>query len=185
MQGALYRKRVAERPKLPTNLNSIVLTDKYTTITRPLSYKEDRNFLIYKSSNNRILVFCSLIGLEILSKSDSWHGDGTFHVAAKYYYQLYLIHAWIMYRMIPCVFALMGRRREKDYDKVFNGIKKAAIKLRLDLKPKIVMTDLELAAIKSFRHNFRTVNNKGCLFHFGQAISKKFKSLGFETNFCD
>ena len=53
----------------------------------------------------------------------------------------------------------MDRRREKYYDKVFNGIKKAAIKLRLDLKPKIVMTDLEITAIKSFCHNFRNVNN--------------------------
>ena len=38
------------------------------------------NFLIYDNhKKNRILVFVSKTGLQILSESDKWHSDGTFH----------------------------------------------------------------------------------------------------------
>ena len=61
----------------------------------------------------KIMVFCSPVGLEILSKRNRWAGDGTFHVAAKYYYQLYIIQAYFKERMIPCVFALMHEEEQK------------------------------------------------------------------------
>jgi hypothetical protein len=53
-------------------------------------------------------VFCSRIGLE---------GDGTFYVAAKYFYQLYLLYGWYNYYMIPCAWILMTKRRSVDYKK--------------------------------------------------------------------
>jgi len=59
--------------------------------------------------------------------------DGTFHSASKYFAQLYCIFAyfpsrefpkpesngkpWVR-RTFPCVWALMKRRRSKDYDKL-------------------------------------------------------------------
>ena len=43
------------------------------------------------------------------------YGDGTFYVAAKYFYQLYLLHGWYNYYMIPCAWILMTKRRSIDY----------------------------------------------------------------------
>ena len=114
------------------------------------------------------------------STSSSESADGTFHSAAKYFYQLYLIQAWLMRRMFPAVFVLMNRRREKDYDIVCKAIRKAATLHKLHLKPDTIMTDFEIAAIKSLGYNFNA-KMKGCLFHFGQSISTKFKKLGFQT----
>jgi len=91
--------------------------------------------------------------------------------------QLLLIQilAWF-----PAVFVLMNRRREKDYDIVCKAIRKAATLHKLHLKPDTIMTDFEIAAIKSLGYNFNA-KMKGCLFHFGQSISTKFKKLGFQT----
>ena len=47
------------------------------------------------------MIFCSPIGLRILAKALFWHGDGTFHAAAKYFTQLYILHGWLADRMIP------------------------------------------------------------------------------------
>ena len=49
-------------------------------------------FLIYdKPGINRILVYCSFIGLIMLGKSLKWHADGTFQTKSKYFGQLYTI----------------------------------------------------------------------------------------------
>jgi hypothetical protein len=52
------------------------------------------------------------------------HGDGTFHSAAKYFSQLYILHGWLAERMIPAAFILMKRRRAKDYNEVFEVLLK-------------------------------------------------------------
>ncbi len=64
-----------------------------------------------------------------------WHGDGTFHCASKYFMQLNIIHCWIEHRMIPAVFALMKRRRLKDYVKLLEVLKFEALNIGLNLKP--------------------------------------------------
>jgi hypothetical protein len=73
--------------------------------------------LLYAGPSNSMLVFCSRIGLEVLSKCSTMHDDGTFYVAAKYFYQLYLLHGWYNYYMIPCAWILMTKRRSVDYKK--------------------------------------------------------------------
>ena len=45
------------------------------------------------------------------------------------------------------------------------------------------MTDFEKAAVKGFAFCFPGAFQKGCLFHFGQAISKKFKNLDFQEEY--
>ena len=88
--------------------------------------KNQNKFLIFNSKNNKILLFCSPDGMKCLSESSYWHSDGTFHAAAKYFYQLY-IHSWYNNRMIACACILMHRRRTTDYVKVLKALKKEAI----------------------------------------------------------
>jgi hypothetical protein len=99
------------------------------------------NYLLYdnKKKKERIMIFCSPIGLLILAKSLFWHGDGTFHSAAKYFSQLYILHGWLAERMIPAAFILMKRRREKDYNEVFKVLLKEARRLRLVLNPTVII----------------------------------------------
>jgi hypothetical protein len=81
------------------------------------------------------MVFCSLIGLRILAKCLNWHGDGTFHTAAKYFSQLYILHGWIEHRMISAAFILMKRRRYRDYNEALKALIDEATKHGLILKP--------------------------------------------------
>ena len=79
----------------------------------------------------------------------------------------------------------MSRRRTKDYVKVFKALIKEARKYNLILKPKITMTDFELAAFTAFKEVWPDVLCKGCLFHLGQSLLKKLGNLGLKTLYSD
>lgn len=51
------------------------------------------------------------------------------------------------------------------------------------LRPEIVITDFEIAAINIFKTFFPSVEMKGCLFHLGQNIIKNVRTNGFITQF--
>lgn len=65
----------------------------------------------------------------------------------------------------------------------FQAVKKAANQKQLILKPKVIMTDFEIAAINSFKKNFQGVENKGCLFHFAQSLYKNICKHGLKTKY--
>ena len=56
-----------------------------------------------------------------------------------------------------------------------------ADELGLELNPKIIMIDFELAAIKAFKRTFPSAEIKGCFFHFSKAIYQHAVSLGFKS----
>ncbi len=143
-------------------------------------------YLILNSKNNKILLFCSPDGLACLSDAAYWHGDGTFHVAAKYFYQLYIIHAWFKNRMIPCAFALMHRRRSSDHVKVLKAyVNEASTTGKIPQKPQIIMTDFDSAAIKAFKQVFSGIISKGFMFHLGQNFMKRLGSIGLKTRYSE
>ena len=85
--------------------------------------------------------------------------------------------------MIPCVWVYMKRRRTKDYIRVLNALKSAALHLGFSLNPIQVMIDCELAAKKAFEQIFQQCTVKGCLFHFGQSLFKKFCAIGLKNDY--
>ncbi|CAF0726446.1 unnamed protein product [Brachionus calyciflorus] len=87
VKSTLQRRKSKLRPKLPNSLKDTKIEGDY------LKTNEGKKFLIL-NRKNKILVFASSDGLECLSKCEFWAGDGTFHVAAKYFYQLYIIHGY-------------------------------------------------------------------------------------------
>lgn len=123
-------------------------------------------------------MFVSPIGLKMLSDSDKWHSNGTFHTKSRYFAQLYTIHAyfppskfepqnpdkvWVK-RMIPCVWSFMKRRRTKDYVKLLETLIKEARKIGLTLKPIQVMIDFEIATKKASEKVFiNQLNNSSLL----------------------
>ena len=77
---------------MPKSLVEVEVLERQKVISRG---GVDEQFLLYDNKKKkRILLFCSESGLEILSKSKTWHSDGTFHCAAKFFNQLYVIHAY-------------------------------------------------------------------------------------------
>jgi hypothetical protein len=79
----------------------------------------------------------------------------------------------------------MKRRRTKDYVKLLETLIKEARKIGLTLKPIQVMNDFEIAAKKAFKKAFIGILVKGCIFHFGQSLFRKFVSLGLKTYYIE
>ena len=65
-----------------------------------LTVKGDK-FVIRVKSGNNMIVMASPLGLKVLSEAKQWHVDGTFKSTAKFYHQLWIVHAWINSRMVP------------------------------------------------------------------------------------
>ena len=85
--------------------------------------------------------------------------------------------------MIPCCYAFMNRRREKEYNVVLKAIKKEAKIHNLELNPLYIMTDYELASINAFKNNFENIQSKGCLFHLCQNMMKKLVNFGLKSEY--
>jgi hypothetical protein len=130
MESCLKKRRGKTRAKLPKEIREIKLVGEYTTT------KSGNKFLILNTKNNKILLFCSPDGIACLADTPHWHADGTFHVASKYYYQLYIIQGWFKDRMIPCAFALMHRRRTQDYIKLLKALQRAKQRLYVSFRSK-------------------------------------------------
>ena len=117
--SGLYKHRAKSIPNLPSSAADIHLEEKHKVTIGP----DPKKFLIYDNERSRrLMLFCSLLGLLILSLCEKWHADGTFHTASKYFGQLYIIHGWYKHRMIPCAWILMKKRKTIDYKKVFGKI---------------------------------------------------------------
>jgi hypothetical protein len=51
-----------------------------------------------------MIIFASSYQLEIFSKSERWHIDGTFDASPKQFYQVYTIPEWLRRNAYLCVY---------------------------------------------------------------------------------
>ena len=71
---------------------------------------------------------------------------------------------------------LMAKKNEEAYEKCFTELRRQ----RPQLKPEIVVTDYEKAAINGFEKVFQDVTIQGCFFHFSQCIFRSTQSHGLQ-----
>ena len=57
--------------------------------------------------------------------------------------------------------------------------------LQHTLAPTNLMVDFEIAVLNAIDTSFPGTNNKGCFFHFSQAIFRKIQSLGLQNRYKD
>lgn len=81
-RNSLYTARRVNTPKLPKSIYDIELTDGYTK-----TLSGDEFLLIDSKDKDRIISFASNTVLDILSKHQQWHVDGTFKSSSKIYFQ--------------------------------------------------------------------------------------------------
>ncbi|CAF1133229.1 unnamed protein product, partial [Brachionus calyciflorus] len=173
-----YRARTALNPAKVKTKSDIDLDNEFGKT------KDDKPFVIFDSNDSdRIIGFCSAIGLEILSKSKSFHVDGTFKSTPGVFYQTFGIHGWILNQMFPCVFALLGEKSERIYKKMLGLLKDACQRRGIFLNPDILASDFELASINAFKFHFPGIQIYGCQFHFAQAVRRKVDNLGLKIAF--
>ena len=170
IQSGLYKHKAKQWPVIPVNRSDLKIEDEWA-----LCEDKTRRFLLYQ--DEELVILCSDDGLRILSDSKRWQAKGTFDTAPKMFYQLYIIHGLFRLHLIPSAFVLLSGKSENLY------IKDGALNISIELKPEVVMTDFELAAINSFKYHFPNVRLKACFFHFGQNLYRKIVNLGLKENY--
>jgi len=125
IKSSLYNHKWKNFPKLPQNLDELVVPSQLTVT------EDDKDFLICdgKVEKERILIFASRTGLEILSKTQQWHADGTFKSAPQMFLQVYIICGFYKEKLFPCVDAVTTAKNEIAYKYILDQIKTKSIAL--------------------------------------------------------
>ncbi|CAF0869379.1 unnamed protein product, partial [Brachionus calyciflorus] len=143
--------------------------------------EDGQPFVLFDSKDNdRIIGFCSPIGLEILSKAKRLHSDGTFKCTPRLYYQTFCIHVWFLEQMFPCLFVLLKEKSESIYRKMLTLLKEACFERGIVLNPDTLVTDFEIASIKAFRFHFTSIKVLGFYFNYAQSIRRNVDILGLK-----
>jgi hypothetical protein len=108
-----HKKKII--PVIPASIEKIDIFDEWKLCV------DGKIFLAYhqKLSNDNdsaaTIIFVSDIGIQILSKAERWHADGTYKVVPKPkgFYQLYIIHAYYKNLLLPCVYALWQEKTQE------------------------------------------------------------------------
>jgi len=128
------------------------------------------NFLLFDSGNSiqRILIFGTNQGLDLLQSSEHWYCDGTFKASPVLFDQLFIIQGQFRDTILPLLFVLMPNRSQASYNRVLDALRN----LRPNLAPSSIMSDFEQASINAFHEAFPAARQRGCFFHFSQCVWK-------------
>jgi hypothetical protein len=159
----------------PTSLHDLQIPMEFTHMAG------GERFLQFDSGpgNDRILLFCTQKGLQLLQSSDNWFADGTFKTSPSLFVQLYTVHGIQSNKTIPAVFALLPDKRQNTYSRLFEQIKC----LIPQVHPKSVLTDFESAAMTAISLAFPSASIRGCFFHFAQCIYRQIQTSGLQVQY--
>ena len=134
-------------------------------------------------SGTRHLVLATIEQLKLLSKAKTWYvnEDATFKVVKQPFPQLFSVYAFVKkdghFKQLPLAFIVMSLRRKKDYKCVLRALIAA-----LPKRPRVqsVVADFEAAVWSAVRNVLPGVIQRGCAFHFGQAVWRNVQSAGLQ-----
>lgn len=136
---------------------------------------QTRNFAYQvKVGGCRHVIFATRHQLDLLNRAKSWYVDATFKLYRQPFTQLLTVNAFVKavdyVKQVPLVFVLMSGKRKRDYRAVFREL------LELLPSPALqqVTLDLECAVWKVLRQLLPDVKLLGCVFHWTQALWRKF-----------
>jgi MULE transposase domain len=96
--------------------------------------------------------------------------------------QLYTFHIKVDGQFIPVAMAMLPGKTENTYTRLFQELVAAATGIQRQLRPQVVHTDVEMAAVSAL-YNVLGVHSTGCLFHFTQCIYRKVTELGMKMEY--
>ena len=146
IQSGLTKHKRKLAPVIPENIEQIKIVDEWSTCldgSRFLEYHQKKSD---DPSKPIMIIFTSDQCLKILSKSEKWQSDGTFQVVPKPkgFYQLYIIHGYYKFHLLPCVYALLSGKEENHYKSLILKLKEASLNASLELKPVYLMIDITI-----------------------------------------
>ena len=109
-------------PNLPRKEDLSVLPHEYQMTGT------GERFLLFDSGEgdiNRMFIFATNYGIDMLANSSQWFGDDTFKLCPHIFSQMYTIHVLVNHEVLPCVFALLPSKAEIVYEQFFTTVSNA------------------------------------------------------------
>lgn len=179
-KSSLYRARSKRLPKIPHSRAEIILDGAWATT------EDGRNFVLVNDGvADRLIIFGTPQNVRLLCQADTLYMDGTFKMAPEMFQQIYSIHVKVMGAMVPVAVALLPRKDEATYTRMFRLLKAAAQQFGHVLDPQNVCIDFEQAMLASVQAIFPNCRIRGCLFHFSQAVWRHVQSLGLSRRYIE
>ncbi|KAF0986289.1 hypothetical protein HZS_6661 [Henneguya salminicola] len=116
----MIRQRINLYLSLPSDAAPLILPEQYKISFRNV------NFILYDDLANdgeRFILLATLHQLNIISFSSNIYFDSTFKSVPEIFFQLFVIHGEYNNVSIPCVFALMERKTEVMYIRVWEKVR--------------------------------------------------------------
>ena len=138
-------------------------------------------FLAYDSGPgaDRILIFATPDGLQLLFEQRHWFADGTFKTAPGFFTEIYSLHVLYIETTILVVFALLPSKLRATYDRLLQALET----LKPGIVPSTLMTDYEKAAISAFGAAFPGLEVTGCHFHLAQNVWRHIQDNGLSNDY--
>ena len=118
-----------------------------------------------------------------MRQSDRWCGDWTFKAAPKLWTQLYTIHRLKNGYTVPCVFALLPKKRKESYTRLFRQIKSWLDFAGQQWNFESFLSDYEQGAYLAMTDVFPGVGNDGFFFHLSKRLDCHVKQLGLTVKY--
>ena len=129
----------------------------------------------------RILIFATQQGLQLLADYDHWFMDGTSKLCPQIFFQIYSIHALVNNQTLPCVFGLLPNKTENTYNRFFEEVRNAVRGLGNGSVE--VLLDFERAGINAIQTQFPTAQVYGCFYHLSSNIWKHIQSSALQAHY--
>ncbi|CAF3207645.1 unnamed protein product, partial [Rotaria sp. Silwood2] len=154
-------KRVYDEEVESKTLYDFTLPDEYSITLSGMYFAKD-----ITDGTKRILLFTTSENVKWLQEAKFWFMNETFKTMPTLFRQLYSIHAPVSenvtFRIIPLVYALMSKKSEELYQRLFQELNELADENELELKPGFVLTDDEKGSINAVKSEFPSAQSKGC-----------------------
>lgn len=177
VQGIIYRQKRLNQPPLPRHPSEIEITEHYSETVN------GRRFFLFRGEQQgrHTLCFATDQHLRLLSEAEHIFVDGTFFTCPNLFYQILTISVEKHNKHIIVAFLFLPGKSQADYTFAFNMLLRQLERRDLRVSLESTRTDFELALIAALRAVFTPTQQRGCHFHFGQAVWQNAKRCGLST----
>ena len=133
-----------------------------------------------------IVMITTLTNLRFMCQPEvQLFADGTFKYCAKFFYQMYTIHAYKNEQYVHCAYFLLPCKSRECYIQMFQHLIDACTENELSLNPSCLHLDFEISVHEAAKHFCPNVSVKACQFHLSKAWYRKIQSLGLAKEYKD
>ena len=131
---------------------------------------------------NRMFIFATNDGIDMIANSSQWFGDGTCKLCPQMFPQIYTIHALVNHEALPCVFSLLPSKTEIVYEQFFTTVCKA-VRNNNGNDPDGFLVDFGTAAINAIGNVLPQTDISGCFFHLSSNLWKHIQRAGLQERY--